>query len=1585
MDSEGFKDGLQRLGINVKDEAINIMMESIGSVSGLQFRCKDLSEFVSNFSHLNRNDLKRIERTSIDTDRMVSTVEETNRNDGSGDMLIDEEIKVQIVEDTKLKQTRQNKKSESDQLEHEPSLEPKQPSMSLLSNTSTHMKQNNEIVKQLSINEQVVETANNIPHISDNVATDKTHSSCESFFHSPDGFIIAYRIIDIKRITKIEDDQRMSTIEKKNHYKESLKVLQRKSRCDKKEEISQANCIFIHDILLAPEIDEILQDVLSDTGGSALIIKLPGLPNTSWPSDSILNNTTHSHCFGNLLLHLLQRNLWMTNSRKSFSLIGIGIGASAVLHFTSKLIFEPKYNKIRDFFKGSNLIIVNGLLRCNEFVAKSIKEFKTIIFKKIPENEFCHKLSWLLFSKHHFHQNERFLEIAQFWGLPQLQMLESNDEKLTSRVNLGLNKLLDGIQKTEDISASIHQIESSHVYIQSSKDRFFDPHDICTYNQSMSNKDQKYLHSPQNQGFIWVDAGHAILEDNKEDFLSVLRSKINDSSERKKSRNFHSTKSFTLDNPKSEVNKYPNIDADQVEKSHKNPSTNQLTYNGTKCNLLQKDESHIRENYQDSIIQEDRLQLQNMIRNIEKKERIKSEKERCNNEIHLMRQEEKLAWKLATFSNKNIKRNFYAHHLQNKAKKLRESIDIVNRTDAEDNIKRSQAMERNKNDIFFSELKRKRTQYENDEEKILIEIQKVFDPLNLKSLHSLCDILIESVNKEVKCRHKYEADKHSAFNEAHLVEQECDRVDKNYRKINRAIRKFESRSSQDTLDARVDQTKLKDALEKEFEKLSDLKAIKKRKNEELDYCNAIIQNYHIFIRKRCESLKKILCQIDNQIKNHSEEIKNLRQYEENNIIKEEKRMKTLKSMQERKARIKKEALRIESITETYIESDLWHNVMQIMPTKQFEKRIKHEQLALESQIDDLLSESGRSKCLLLKMQEKSKKKGKEKEELVILHDKIITTTQKSSLHPQSNLHISNEKSNAVAVVLNTETSIRRKSPKHRTAEEQKWVSIDHKINPTLYRSDIVLNSPGYFFIDPRNDLNLNKESVERIINLPEQIQLAIPFIKSNDELECHKIWNKISRGRGEEYFKRLDISREMNLNSLFEVGVINVHLAKLIEIIEIIQKLWRSNRIKALSQCSLSKEQKDWLKVSELLSKNTYGKKLSLKSISHQFNMSEQYLESLIKKFDVELSLTLRRKKNNPMKIFSYKEINLRGSLNKNNEIPIVEEYRAIPGYERISRHFFNPFKQMTEKESSRISLLKKVNTFYKSLSASEFENGNSNSDDYIVDDYEGILPLDINYKQNFIIKSNLSVKIIDTSNRFLEAKHSHCHRFCVKNDENYKLIKVIVSAVYQGSFSSNKYSPGSLSMSMSWLPIESSSDLMLPIPIGVASYDQVAINTRDGIGRIAIEYYPQRIIKEGRFEIMIKAESASKYSLNVKGIIGEQFLSSLKETLISFHRAQENVERNQKMSKLISSDMRLAERKISILKKSMEKLENESINCEHDIEECDAELERNFNVSEVSMTSIQKEIKVRLLYRILSYGVCIINLIVFVRNVEDT
>lgn len=91
----------------------------------------------------------------------------------------------------------------------------------------------------------------------------------------------------------------------------------------------------------------------------------------------------------------------------------------------------------------------------------------------------------------------------------------------------------------------------------------------------------------------------------------------------------------------------------------------------------------------------------------------------------------------------------------------------------------------------------------------------------------------------------------------------------------------------------------------------------------------------------------------------------------------------------------------------------------------------------------------------------------------------------------------------------------------RNADEKRWVALDAVLNPQLYHH-VTVNEAEEMRWDTLYYTTLNREDILRVFSLPHEIQLALPFLHTPDEVVAHELLGRYTHGIRADHFSRRD-------------------------------------------------------------------------------------------------------------------------------------------------------------------------------------------------------------------------------------------------------------------------------------------------------------------------------------------------------------------------------------------------------------------------------------------------------------------------------
>lgn len=92
---------------------------------------------------------------------------------------------------------------------------------------------------------------------------------------------------------------------------------------------------------------------------------------------------------------------------------------------------------------------------------------------------------------------------------------------------------------------------------------------------------------------------------------------------------------------------------------------------------------------------------------------------------------------------------------------------------------------------------------------------------------------------------------------------------------------------------------------------------------------------------------------------------------------------------------------------------------------------------------------------------------------------------------------------------------------NRTPDEKRWVALDAVVNPRLYHH-VTLAEAEEMRWDALYYTRLDREDILRVLSLPHQIQLALPFLHTPNEVVAHELLGRYTLGISVDHFARLD-------------------------------------------------------------------------------------------------------------------------------------------------------------------------------------------------------------------------------------------------------------------------------------------------------------------------------------------------------------------------------------------------------------------------------------------------------------------------------
>ncbi|RYH22833.1 hypothetical protein EON65_18680 [archaeon] len=484
----------------------------------------------------------------------------------------------------------------------------------------------------------------------------------------------------------------------------------------------------------------------------------------------------------------------------------------------------------------------------------------------------------------------------------------------------------------------------------------------------------------------------------------------------------------------------------------------------------------------------------------------------------------------------------------------------------------------------------------------------------------LCDLM--------ECRQKYV----EAISRQNLMEEKFDvfrkqlgTIENEERRLRRAIRLIEINPAivGQELNPETQLQELRTALDTKQNTLNEMSSTYKQREQQLYVTNRNVQLLKLashdrdrLMSTRLQELNKLEIELNNRLKEH-------KVVKENLLIQKDKLRMQMLTHQRRLDIVEKELLRIKGHKGKLVDTDIWmEGVMQRCVTKELKIHLKAEvQKASESKAK-VGGELDGIRHQIFEVSERIAQAKRDVEKVSVAIKVLHRSYNKFSATPILDIAKNFKRLKAKAEQLELQRSktsdiekiflnanhnslvdkVRLKESEIRTKDERQFVGLDLILNPEQYihLSNIEIEQMQF---DMDYHSTLAKSDIERLLKLPEQVNLALPFLHTPEEINAHRLLNKFMRNFDDSYFRNSDymagsdehtvdkLSVEASTHSgLDGTGLTaeNVEAAEMIHDILIKESL--RDRIRgSFEDENLSEAEKKWAEIDKVLSPHIYG------------------------------------------------------------------------------------------------------------------------------------------------------------------------------------------------------------------------------------------------------------------------------------------------------------------------------------------------------------------------------------------------------------
>lgn len=367
--------------------------------------------------------------------------------------------------------------------------------------------------------------------------------------------------------------------------------------------------------------------------------------------------------------------------------------------------------------------------------------------------------------------------------------------------------------------------------------------------------------------------------------------------------------------------------------------------------------------------------------------------------------------------------------------------------------------------------------------------------------------------------------------------------------IRRTIRKLISDNKvEEALTFEADIEKQRRLLASKEETYSELSALRKTQAAQLSITNKVVQVLKLMTRERDAIYRERLDQMKSMSGLNVESIKKFKAEQERLKAEKTRTQVNILTHEKRIFVLERELKRIEDHAVEFCDTDVYiAGIMQRVETKTLRKHLRKEvddQIALKNKqikrsndISIWIQECSDREMRLVRetdkitMAEKSFRQNYDRFCSVSLMDLVHSLTEKQDEavsekdqkdYKEALRKAGGEKSqesmgnvdkldgSVEEIVPPGVLAVRRKDHELRTKDERQFVGIDLVLHPDAYKHVSIVEAEQMQF-DDDYQCELTAENIRRIANMSPEVSLALPFLRSKVELNCHRLINIFHR------------------------------------------------------------------------------------------------------------------------------------------------------------------------------------------------------------------------------------------------------------------------------------------------------------------------------------------------------------------------------------------------------------------------------------------------------------------------------------------
>ena len=395
---------------------------------------------------------------------------------------------------------------------------------------------------------------------------------------------------------------------------------------------------------------------------------------------------------------------------------------------------------------------------------------------------------------------------------------------------------------------------------------------------------------------------------------------------------------------------------------------------------------------------------------------------------------------------------------------------------------------------------------------------------------------------------------------------------------------------------------LKKKLDDRQNELSEIKSLLTGRKELLEISNRSVQGLKVVLATKEEETKEMIKTLKAREDKMKSNLAVFRVTKDNYSNERGEIEKILSQSSVRMKVVSTELKKVKRHKGKFVDTDVWQKgVMQRMLSVDISEHLDREQTTLERVLKEFNKTLSEVKSGIFKCDKDIKALMKEIDELKAVEEEMTKGWAKAmskSVAVEFEEQMKNE-NNAVSMDDGTEEKrkrakesmkhgnlgdeVRLKNSEDRNKEEKMWVGMDVIVNPDKYSHVSEVEAEEMKF-DPDYGIKLELKDIKRLLALPAQIQLALPFLYSPLEVKCHQLLTKFTMEQGESYFQEKDKATQDADVKHDEGGLTPEQQREAERQLNVLLKERRCADTRSLPKQERDDEQKDWVKLDKILS-----------------------------------------------------------------------------------------------------------------------------------------------------------------------------------------------------------------------------------------------------------------------------------------------------------------------------------------------------------------------------------------------------------------